>query len=158
LVFSRLSSLSTYISPNEILKKIEGIKSDLKSGSFSVEQNTGELKKEEKLSENLSTDTITSIIHSLRKNKLALSSTLEKATSWKLIGSTLKLTFDSTYSGNAVKGDILPIKEKVSEILNMNIDIEVSIVNPSGGSPNEVDENIELVKRVFRGEVVNGGK
>ncbi len=158
LVFSRLSSLSTYISPNEILKKIESIKTDLKSGAFSVQQNTVESEIEKKPSEDLSADTISSIIQSLRKNKLALSSTLEKAISWKLVGETLKLTFDSTYSGNAVKGDILPVKEKVSEILNMNINIEVSVVSPSGESSNEVDESIELVKRVFRGEVVNGDK
>ncbi|RKX88296.1 MAG: DNA polymerase III subunit gamma/tau [Spirochaetes bacterium] len=158
LVFSRLSTLSTYISPNEILKKIESIKTDLKSGAFSVQQNTVESEIEKKPSEDLSADTISSIIQSLRKNKLALSSTLEKAISWKLVGETLKLTFDSTYSGNAVKGDILPVKEKVSEILNMNINIEVSVVSPSGESSNEVDESIELVKRVFRGEVVNGDK
>ena len=158
LVFSRLSTLSTYISPNEILKKIESIKTDLKSGAFSVQQNTVESEIEKKPSEDLSADTISSIIQSLRKNKLALSSTLEKAISWKLVGETLKLTFDSTYSGNAVKGDILPVKEKVSEILNMNINIEVFVVSPSGESSNEVDESIELVKRVFRGEVVNGDK
>lgn len=156
LVFSRLSSLSTYISPNEILKKIEGIKTDLKSGSFSVEKN---LQTEEKKSENLSGEMISSIIRSLGKNKLALASALEKAISWKLIGTTLQLTFDSTYSGNAVKGDILPIKEKASEILDKKIDIKVSIVSPSsGGSSNIVDEDLELVKRVFRGEVVNGEK
>ncbi|MCK5154471.1 MAG: DNA polymerase III subunit gamma/tau [Spirochaetales bacterium] len=156
LVFSRLSSLNTYISPNEILKKIEGIKKELRSGSFSVEQKP---QSEEKKSEELSEDIISGIIQSLRKNKLALASALEKATSWKLEGTALQLTFDSTYSGNAVKGDILSIKEKVSEILNKKIDIEVFIVSPSDReSATGVDEDLELVKRVFRGEVVNGEK
>ncbi|MEA1910114.1 MAG: DNA polymerase III subunit gamma/tau [Spirochaetota bacterium] len=159
LVFSRLSTLSTYISPNEILKKIENIKAELKSGSFSREQVSDNLQIEKKSSEELSPEIISSIIQSLRKNKLALASALEKATSWKLSETTLQLTFDSTYSGNAVRGDILPIKEKISEILDEIIDIEVSIVSPSSVDPtNKVDEDLELVKRVFRGEVVNGEK
>ena len=158
LIFSRLSSLSTYISPNEIIKKIESIKKDLKSGALSTESSTKNPQIEIKESEDLSVETITGIIQLLRKNKLALASALEKATSWKLVGNKLKLTFDSTYSGNAVKGDILLIKEKASEILDKNIDIEVSIESSSSSASNEVDENIELVKRVFRGEVVNGDK
>lgn len=154
LMFSRLSSLKTYISPNEIFNRIEGIKSDLQNGSYPVEENP---QTKENKSENLSAEIISNIIQSLRKNKLALASALEKAISWKINGSTLQLSFDSTYSGNAVKGDILLIKDKASEILDKKIDIDVSIVNPSsGGSSGKVDEDLELVKRVFRGEVVNG--
>ncbi|MCK5198974.1 MAG: hypothetical protein KAR21_11515, partial [Spirochaetales bacterium] len=156
LVFSRLSSLASYISPNDILKKIEGIKTDLKNGQFSLEQNADESVSEEEVSDNLSAETINRIIQALRKNKLALSSALEKAISWKLLGTTLYLTFDSTYSGNAVKGDLLPIKEKASEVLDDKIDIEVSIVIPEQRGASDVDEDIELVKRVFRGEIVNG--
>ena len=156
LVFSRLSTLSSYISPNEILRKIEGIKSDLKSGQFSLEQNADESVSEEDIPGNLSAETINSIIQSLRKNKLALSSALEKAVSWKLLGTTLQLIFASTYSGNAVKGDLLSIKEKVSEVLDKNIDIEVSIINPEQGGTSDVDEDIKLVQRVFRGEIING--
>jgi DNA polymerase III gamma/tau subunit len=106
LIFSRLSSLSTYISPNEILKKIDEMKKDIKSGAFSVEQSTGNPQIEVKESEDLSAEKITGIIQSLRKNKLALASALEKATSWKLVGTNLKLTFDSTYSGNAVNTNL----------------------------------------------------
>ncbi|MCK5672575.1 MAG: hypothetical protein KAH95_04325, partial [Spirochaetales bacterium] len=154
LIFSRLSSLKTYISPNEIFNRIESIKTELKNGSISVEPNP---QIEEKKSEELSAEIITSIIQTIRKNKLALASALEKATSWKLNGTNLQLSFDSTYSGNAVKGDILLIKEKASEILDKKINIEVSIESPSSGvSSEKVDENLELVKRVFRGEVVNG--
>ena len=156
LVFSRLSSLTSYISPNDILKKIESIKSDLKSGQFPLEQNGVEAALEEDIPGSLSAETIKSIIQSLRKNKLALSSALEKAVSWKLLGTTLQLTFDSTYSGNAVKGDLLPIKEKASEVLDKNIDIEVSIINPEQGGTSDVDEDIKLVQRVFRGEIING--
>jgi len=159
LVFSRLTNLSTYISPNEILKKIENIKKDLKDGMFAVEKIAGKPQIEENVSEDLSKEMISGIIHSLGKNKLALSSALEKATSWKRNGNTIQLTFDSTYSGNAVKGDLLSIKAKVSEFLDTKIDIEVLIVSPSAvKNSNEVDEDLELVKRVFRGEVVNGEK
>ena len=156
LVFSRLSSLASYISPGDILKKIEGKKEDLKSGRFSLEQNRDTTVPEDGSSEILSIDTINEIIQALRKNKLALSSALEKAVSWKLLGTTLHLTFDSTYSGNAVKGDISLVQDKVSEVMNKKIDIEVSIVTPEKGSISNVDEKIELVQRVFRGEIVNG--
>ncbi len=139
LIFSRLSSLKTYISPNEIFNRIEGIKTELKNGSISVEQKPQAV---ESKSEGLSAEIIASIIQSIRKNKLALASALEKATSWKLNGTNLQLSFDSTYSGNAVKGDILIIKKEASEILNKKINIEVSIENPSSsGSSDKVDED-----------------
>jgi DNA polymerase III subunit gamma/tau len=156
LVFSKLSSLSTYISPNEILKRIESIKTEIKNGSFSVNNNEDIPESNINNSEDLSLEIINTIIHSLGKNKLALSSALEKAINWKMKDNTLCLTFDSTYSGNAVKGDLLSIKEKVSEILEMNTDIEVTIISPQKDNTNKVDEDIELVKRVFRGEVING--
>ncbi len=158
LVFSRLSKLSSYISPNEILEKIEQIKLELKRGDFNTEinQNTSEKVKPE--SQILPANTISDVIQSLRKNKLALSSSLEKAVSWRLTDETLELSFDSTFSANVVKGDILPVKEKVSEILDKKINIEISIINTKDGNNNKVDEDIELVKRVFRGEVIKGGQ
>jgi DNA polymerase III subunit gamma/tau len=158
LIFSRLSSLSSYISPNEILKKIEGIKAELKNGNLSSGHNDSSIHEKPDNPEEVPADTIDDIIQSLRKNKLALSSALEKAVSWKLVGNTLQLVFDSTYSGNAVKGDLLPVKEKASEILNKKVNIKVLIVNPLEDSSHNVDENIELVKRVFRGEVISGDK
>ncbi len=156
LVFSRLSTLSAYISPNEILSQIKQIKSELKRGEFNTENNEDTSLKEEPNSQILSDNIISEIIQSLRKNKLALSSALEKAVSWKLTGDSLELTFDSTYSANAVKGDLLPVKEKVSEALEKKINIEISIISPKDRDNSKVDEDIELVKRVFRGEVVKG--
>lgn len=156
LVFSRLSSLASYISPNEILKKIEGIKTDIKRGQFSIVQDGDKPLPEEEVPGFLPAETISRIVQALRKNKLALSSALEKAISWKLNGTVLQLTFDSTYSGNAVKGDLIPVKEKASEVLDKKINIEISFVNPSEGASSGMDENVELVQRVFRGEIVNG--
>ncbi|MCD6396386.1 MAG: DNA polymerase III subunit gamma/tau [Spirochaetaceae bacterium] len=156
LVFSRLSTLSSYISPNEILKEINQIKSELKRAEFNNEKSLDRSEKIEPNSQNLPANTISDIIQSLRKNKLALSSALEKAVSWKLTGESLELLFDSTYSANAVKGDLLPVKEKVSEILGKKINIEISIIRPKEANNSKVDEDIELVKRVFRGEVIKG--
>ncbi len=156
LAFSRLSSLCSYISPNEILRKIEEIRNEIKSGHLSVSEEKADSLPHTETEEAISPEIRDRIIQSLRKNKLALSSALEKAVSWSLKGSILQLTFDSTYSGNAVKSDLKSVREKTSEVLDESIDIEISIINPDRDGNSDLDENIELVKRVFRGEIVNG--
>ena len=80
----------------------------------------------------------------------------QKAVGWKLSGTTLKLSFDSTYSANAVQGDLPVITKKVSEILDQKIEIKVGITSSSQSNNKAVDEDIELVKRVFRGEIIKG--
>ncbi len=156
LAFSRLSTLCSYISPNEILGKIETIRDELRSGRLSGAAGGDNPLPEIEAAESLSQEIRDRIVQSLRKNKLALSSALEKAVSWNLAGSVLELTFDSTYSGNAVKSDLSSVRERVSEVLDESIEIKILIVNPENSGNSDVDENIELVKRVFRGEIVNG--
>ncbi len=156
LALSRISSMADYITPSEILKEIKKIKQDMISNSFTVhdEQETAP---EEKTEDSISSGQIADIIDTVRKYKLSLSSALEKAVSWKLKGSLLELVFDSTYSANFVKTDILAVKETIRELLQKQVEIIVSVSeSESRGNNVGIDDSVEIVKRVFRGEVVKG--
>ncbi len=154
LALSKISVMAEYIAPGEILSEIKKIKQELVNGTFS-EQNVTEAPGSEKEKEySISLDQKVNIINKIKKYKLSLASALEKAVSWKLNGSLLELVFDSTYSANFVKTDILAVKETIQEMLQIQVDIVVTVLD--NNSDENVDDSVEMVKRVFRGEVIKG--
>ena len=155
LALSRISSMADYIAPGEILSEIRKIKQELLSGSI-PEHRPAESETLPVKEESISLEQISETINKIKKYKLSLASALEKAVSWKLSGSLLELVFDSTYSANFVKTDILAVKETIQEILQKSLDIVVTVSENNSGESSGVDDSVEMVKRVFRGEVVRG--
>ncbi len=159
LTLSRMSSIAEYITPGEILEKIEAIKQQIQTGTFTEQAPPGtpSEKTAAETKRDLSPEQIEEIINSLKKQKLALSSALEKAVLWKLEGETLTLVFNSTYSANFVKSDLSSIREQVATILGKNIILSV-IVSEDRSSTQKasLDNSVEIVKKVFRGEIVKG--
>ncbi len=156
LALSKISVMAEYIAPGEILNEIKKIKQELVNGTLS-EQNVTEAPGSEKEKEySISLDQKVNIINKIKKYKLSLASALEKAVSWKLNGSLLELVFDSTYSANFVKTDILAVKETIQEMLQIQVDIVVTVLDNNSDDLGNVDDSVEMVKRVFRGEVIKG--
>ncbi len=155
LALSKISSIADYIAPGEILNEIKKIKQELISGAI-PERRISEPEVLPDKEELITLEQIAEAINRIKKYKLSLASALEKAVSWKLNGSLLELVFDSTYSANFVKTDIMAVKETIQEILQKSIDIVVTVSENNSGGPSGVDDSVEMVKRVFRGEVVRG--
>ncbi|MCF7915508.1 MAG: hypothetical protein K9L66_10110, partial [Spirochaetaceae bacterium] len=88
-----------------------------------------------------------------------LASTLGKVCSWKVEGDQLRLSCDSNYAMRKLKEDVAVLKEKVSEVLGTRLEIKVEVQDTSQTAEEKHhsrDEQVELVKKVFRGEIVDG--
>lgn len=154
LALSRISSMADYITPGEILKEIKKIKKEIQSGLTTPEkpsQTSADF--EERF---ITPEQISQIINSLKKNKLALSSALEKAVLWEFRNSTLELVFNATYPANFIKSDILTVREQVEKTLGINTEISISVSESDTIPESGTDDSVEIVKRVFRGEVIKG--
>jgi hypothetical protein len=58
-----------------------------------------------------------------------------------------------------LKEDVAVLKEKVSEVLGTRLEIKVEVQNTSLTAEEEHhrrDDQVELVKKVFRGEIIDG--
>ncbi len=176
LLISRLCSLTSYLSSHEILNRIEALKVELSSGKQSTAQ-TAEKKHRsetkaaveeavfEKSSETvmtlktLSKGVIDSLIDAIKKKKLTLASSLEKAKEWNLIGNELVITFSNAYCANMVKQDIQEVTQKAQEILQQSVVIRISINEDMVSQHCEeekLDDQVEMVKKLFRGQIVQG--
>jgi len=216
LVLSRLSSLGSYVTPREILERIQSIRSqmsgdtpaattrpdsadaraDARSPAPSVPKSSASRRAEaatspeavetppggssdeefadEQEEESLQWDPETEeqdesaspeanlrreVVGGLRKSKLNLSSALEKAVSWHLSGDELTLTFDNGFSATLVSEETVVVSAKVQEVLGRAVKISVKIRDGNEEEPAaHADEKVELVKKIFRGEVIQGGE
>ncbi|HUX22210.1 MAG TPA: hypothetical protein VMW69_13290, partial [Spirochaetia bacterium] len=100
------------------------------------------------------------VVAGLKKSKLNLSSALEKAVSWTLAGDILTISFTNSFQATLVREEISVVAEKVLEVLGRNVKIAVATADGSTieGPDRHADENVELVKKIFRGEVIQGGE
>jgi len=98
------------------------------------------------------------VIGAVRKSKLALASALDSAVGWELAADTLTILFESGYTANKVREDVQAVLEAVQQTVGRKVKIVVQVKGGTGSSERGPrDEQIELVKRVFRGEVIKGG-
>jgi len=88
-----------------------------------------------------------------------LASALGKVRSWHLSGNTLYLSCGSSYPARKIKEELSDVREISAAQLGRRVDITVRLLeneqNNSNNSGSE-DEQIELVKKVFRGKIIHG--
>ncbi len=98
------------------------------------------------------------VIGSLRKSKLALSSALDSAIGWELGEDALTILFETGYTANKVREDLPAVLEAVEQTVGIKVKIVVLVKGGAGSAERGPrNEQIDLVKRVFRGEVIKGG-
>ncbi|MCF7947716.1 MAG: DNA polymerase III subunit gamma/tau [Spirochaetia bacterium] len=111
-----------------------------------------------KIHRQLAKHEIEKVIDEVRQSP-TLASTLGKVCSWKVEGDQLRLSCDSNYAMRKLKEDVAVLKEKVSEVLGTRLEIKVEVQDTSQTAEEKHhsrDEQVELVKKVFRGEIVDG--
>ena len=98
------------------------------------------------------------IIATIRERKLALGSILEKAVNWVLHDGALVLQFNNGYHARAVKQDSKMIRATVSEITGDDRPVKAAVLHDDSAERSEEKHSaqVDLVKRVFRGEVIDG--
>ena len=102
------------------------------------------------------------IILRIRPTRLALSTALERAVRWRLVDSELFVIFDSQYPANAARGEEEVIRNAAAEVLGRPVLVRVKVDAPADGDSDDgrsrSDDQVEMVKRVFRGEEVDGNE
>lgn len=107
----------------------------------------------------VSTQHIEAILSGLQRSKLALSSALQKADEWRLEESTLVISFSTRYLSDVVQSDLSTVTEKARESiapeLTVRIETREDAETPEPSGDRE-ETNVDVVRRVFRGEVIQG--
>ena len=98
------------------------------------------------------------VIKSIRERKLALGSVLERAIAWTMHEGALVIQFSNGYHARTVKQDNGLIREILREITGDDLPVKAAIVTDEqeAAERESHSEQVDLVKRVFRGEVVDG--
>ncbi|MCX7786984.1 MAG: DNA polymerase III subunit gamma/tau [Spirochaetes bacterium] len=224
LVLSRLADLRNYLSREELLERIQGLRRELRYatgehtqvrskpsdgkqedkpkreeetldhelrgmsslGSSDGEGETSDSWQDEEVpsevpqfemekpreKEELEPSQRQGIILSLKRKKLTLSSTLEKAEAWRWQGNTLIIVFRNKFSADLVQADLSLVTQKVREVLGRAVEVvvrfESSKVEPEGGTTSRSgdtlpesasseggkEDRIEIARKVFRGEII----
>lgn len=98
------------------------------------------------------------ILGELRRKKMTLSSALEKAINWKLDGDSLEIIFNNDYPARVARNEKKTIADKIVEMMGWNLSIVIKVVdNEVEESPLVQDDQVQTVKKVFRGEIIQGG-
>ena len=97
------------------------------------------------------------VTEALRREKPALASALERVASVRLEGEELVLTFSATdhFQGEVVLKDKEMIAARMSPLLPRATRIRLAF-HETKVEPVKVDQRVELLRKVFRGEVVKG--
>ncbi len=158
LLLTRLSELDTLISPSEMRQALQDMRTQMAGApgvriataapvSAAVPGETGP----EPL------QAIKKISEGLRREKPALSSALDRVLSASQEGDDLVITFSSRdrFQGEVVQNDKEMLTARVAALLPAVKRVR-STYTEAHVEPVKVDQRVELLRKVFRGEVVKG--
>jgi DNA polymerase III subunit gamma/tau len=101
------------------------------------------------------------VLEHLRASSLALVAVLEKALEWRFEGDRVTIHFDHDYAASSARAEAGAIRAAIQEVtghsLVVKIDSDDDADTPSSGNgdPHADDQDVEAVRRVFRGEIVD---
>ncbi|MFO7850670.1 MAG: DNA polymerase III subunit gamma/tau [Spirochaetia bacterium] len=106
----------------------------------------------------LSPEEIKQLVEGL-KSKPSLASAVQRAEKWRLDGESLMITCDSSYSTNKIREELSTLNSLITGTVGKKLDIHVltSGENEEEMKDQDVDEQADLVKKVFRGQIVENG-
>jgi DNA polymerase-3 subunit gamma/tau len=105
---------------------------------------------------------IDNIYNKLKRRKLALASALIKAEEWIIENEVLFMVYNlkDKFSAEMVLKDVEEIAAAASGELNYSVKVKIKylekINNHNNNSPEEIDDKVEMVKKVFKGEIIKG--
>ncbi|MFP4362903.1 MAG: DNA polymerase III subunit gamma/tau [Spirochaetia bacterium] len=157
LVLSKLTELRSYIEPANLLAQIRDLKQELLSaprpaGSASEAPTAGEPVSADEviINENVKRE----IVNEIKKSKLALASALEKALAWNTSGTSIRLDFDSNFHASFVNQEIQYLTEVITRHTGKPVEVSVEIQDKKSEKAEQKDEQVQMVKQIFRGEII----
>ncbi len=125
--------------------------------SMTGRQPIGKSQREEEASQ--TSAILTKLVTLLRKNKPALASAVQQAYSHNISRKQLTLYYNpkDKFSGEMINRDRSLICQKLKEITNSDFTLKVEFANDMENKESQIDDKrIEMIKRIFRGEIVKG--
>ncbi|NBB91380.1 MAG: DNA polymerase III subunit gamma/tau [Spirochaetes bacterium] len=179
LAVARLSSLSSFMTSRELLERVKELRREIASapppaaaanvpeaagaGAAPAPGTVGERAADtaspspSETREPLDAGTAERIVGEVRDHKPTLASNLEKAVRWEIGGGSIRVLFENQYPATAIEQERDYVRSVCEEITDEEIALDVVVVESRGAQEqNSRDERVELVKHVFRGEVVEG--
>ena len=161
LLLSRLSSLKDYLNNRELLGQIHHLRNEVKSGKLGVEGSITEEEPETVPDPPRHDYFRDEIIEETGKKKLTLAAALRKAVGWVLEGTVLHLAFADSFSANLLRREGNEVLQLFNELAGIQATLEVDLIQAQTENeedfPQEEDDQVALVQKVFRGEIVRGG-
>jgi len=177
LVMCQLASLQDLIDPAELLRAIRAVKTDFfpASSSSAASQvaaahaaaprataEEGVALSPVKNEAGKKTGSIEDLIESVRREKLALATLLEKCESWRIADGELRLEFTAQdrFSAEQVNKERDTLIKHASQVFS-DQDVRRLRVEVLGGeqdSSSAVNEQAEIVKKIFRGQIIDKGE
>ncbi len=174
LVMSRLARLRELITGAELLSRIESLRAEMRSSggahatemAMTVGVDTGARPESqqdgqsgEKLADEL--DVGQKLIDSLRREKPALATALEKAQKWSVDQKTCRIDYAAgdRFLVDMVSSERQLILEKLTELLGRAVQIKIELVSASDSvdpTRERLESQVKMVRKVFKGEVVQG--
>lgn len=159
LLLGRLKRLDELITPAEVIEALKKLKASISGRVEAVELATAAVDGGmEKNIDQVQRKFWEDLINSLRKEKLALASSLQKVESWKLESNELVLYFKgkNKFSGEMVWKEKDTVTHKAAEIMDSEVKLTVSYLQDKKKEKGVEDSRVEIVKKIFRGEIVKG--
>lgn len=207
ILLCKMSSLSAYISPGDILKNIAILRDELLSGDFSssisnelnsatslqevkavpkepdsdaANQFFNKFRKTNDQTEKVETpiaendkevsekniDDISikreelkiKLLKHLKSANMSLHAALRKAKKWDLSDKVLTLTFNSLFEASFVNRESTFIIDEIKKLFDLDIRIDTvsEVGEVSGEKEIKTDPQVDLIKSVFRGQLISG--
>jgi DNA polymerase-3 subunit gamma/tau len=144
LILAKLSRLSDLVSVKSLVDRIQG----LSQGNVQQHQATAP----EPVSEDPQRE---AILEQIRNQFPALTSSMEQAKDWQLLGGVLKLQVPSEFHANKINDFSRVIQDTAGEILQRKIHLEIEI-HKTGQADQGGESNPEMAARIFKGSVLGG--
>jgi len=102
----------------------------------------------------------TQTIQLIRKKKLSLASSLEKGTAWTVSGPDLTIIFSASFPAQVVNRELPEIAKAVEAVTGRRFRVSVRVEEEvrEAGCAEGVDQKVEMVRKIFRGEMLSGDR
>ena len=157
LLISRLSSLDRYLSEKTILDRIKMLKEELESFDFSAADSAKSDDPAEDFSPTDYTVYRDKIASSIKKQNILLSSSVAKSRTWEKDKNKVIIYCDDNFSADNLKKDKNILASELEKETGENLEIIIRMTEKkeeAAADHDQVNEQVELVKKIFKGEVV----
>jgi DNA polymerase-3 subunit gamma/tau len=158
LVLVRLAELDKLITPSEIRDAIGRIKGEiLHDSGLHIQEPRQEPSAEQATVNPAPDELIKKLTESFRREKPSVASWLEKTSSVSLESGELHLAFQSRdrFAGEQLLREREVLSERASKLFGSALRLRVSFQETGSDAP-QIDPRVELLRKVFRGDVVKG--